>query len=424
MIKILKYGIDTDGEVFKRFTPQYGVGDAVSEIIENVRKNGDKALFEYNLRFDGAELTELQVSAVEIDEAFSQMSPEFINVLKTAAANIKSYHEKQVRSGFVINERDGVVMGQKITPIEKVGLYVPGGTAPYPSTVLMDAIPAKIAGCSELVMVTPPEKSGKVNPAILAAAAVAGVDKIFKIGGAQAIAALACGTESVPKVYKIVGPGNAYVSEAKKQVSSFVGIDVIAGPSEVLIVADGKTDPRFAAADMLAQAEHDKLSTAVLITDSEALAAAVQAEVTRQLEVLPRREIAEASIERNGKIIITDSIDTAVMIANELAPEHLELCLDNPFDYLSEVKNAGSIFLGRYCPEPLGDYYGGTNHTLPTGGTAKFANPLSVDDFVKKSQFTYYSRDAFAKVKEDIALFAEKEELLGHANSCRIRFED
>lgn len=424
MIKILKYGVDTDKDIFTRFTPQYGVEDVVADIISNVRENGDKALFEYNEKFDGAHFSGLRVSREEIDEALSSVSPEFIEILKKAAANIRKFHEKQVRTSFIINDEDGIVIGQKITPIEKAGLYVPGGTAPYPSTVLMDAIPAKIAGCKELVMVTPPEKSGKVNSAILAAAYIAGVDKIFKVGGAQAIAALAYGTESVPKVEKIVGPGNAYVTEAKKQVNGIVSIDVIAGPSEVLMVADGGTNPKFAAADMLAQAEHDKLSTAVLITDSEELAFKVQAELEKQLAALPRKEIAGASIEKNGKIIITDSIDTAVMIANEIAPEHLELCLDNPFDYLDKVKNAGSIFLGRYCPEPLGDYYGGTNHTLPTGGTAKFASPLSVDDFVKKSQYTYYTRDAFLRVKDDIACFAEQEELMGHARSCLIRFED
>lgn len=424
MIKILKYGIDTDKDIFTRFTPQYGVEDVVAEIIDNVRNNGDKALFEYNEKFDGAVLSELKVSSEEIEDAISSVAPEFIEILKKAAANIRKFHEKQVRTSFIINDEDGIVIGQKITPIEKAGLYVPAGTAPYPSTVLMDAIPAKIAGCKELVMVTPPGKDGKVNPAILAAANIAGVNKIFKVGGAQAIAALAYGTESIPKVEKIVGPGNAYVTEAKKQVNGIVSIDVIAGPSEVLMVADGATNPRFAAADLLAQAEHDKLSTAVMITDSEALAVAVQAELEKQLAELPRKDIASAAIDKNAKIIITDSIDTAVMIANEIAPEHLELCLDNPFDYLDKVKNAGSIFLGRYCPVPLGDYYGGTNHTLPTGGTAKFASPLSVDDFVKKSQYTYYTREAFSRVKDDIACFAQQEELLGHARSCLIRFED
>lgn len=424
MIKILKYGVDTDKEIFNRFTPQYGVEDVVAGILSNVRENGDKALFEYNKKFDGADLTELRVSSAEIEEAVAATDPKLIDIIKRAAANIRKYHEKQVRTSFVFSDEDGIVMGQKITPIEKVGLYVPGGTAPYPSTVLMDAIPAKIAGCKELVMVTPPGKDGKVNSAILAAAYIAGVDKIFKVGGAQAVAALAYGTESIPKVEKIVGPGNAYVTEAKKQVYGLVAVDGFAGPSEVLMVADGKTNPRYAAADMLAQAEHDKMSTAVLLTDSQELAEKVQAELEKQLSVLPRREIAGASLERNGKIIVTDSIETAVEIANEIAPEHLELCLDNPFDYLDKVKNVGSLFLGRYSPEPLGDYYGGTNHTLPTGGTAKFASPLSVDDFVKKSQFTYYTRNAFGKVAADIALFARQEELEGHARSCLVRFEE
>ena len=423
MIRILKYGIDTDEEIFTRFTPQYGVEDVVAEIIATVRRDGDKALFAYNEKFDGAVLSDLRVSREEIDEAMLSVSPRLIEIIRKAAANIRKFHEKQVRTSFIINDTDGIVIGQKITPIEKAGLYVPAGTAPYPSTVLMDAIPAKIAGCREIVMVTPPGKDGKVNPAILAAAEIAGVDTIFKVGGAQAIAALAYGTESIPKVEKIVGPGNAYVTEAKKQVYGLVSVDAIAGPSEILMVADGSTDPKFAAADLLAQAEHDKMSTAVLITDSEKLAKAVQAELEKQLAVLPRREIAEASVARNGKIIVTEDIDTAVSIANEIAPEHLELCLDNPFDYLSKVKNAGSIFLGKYCPEPLGDYYGGTNHTLPTGGTAKFGSPLSVDDFIKKSQYTYYTKDAFRRVADDIACFARQEELLGHARSCLIRFE-
>lgn len=424
MIKILKYGIDTDEEIFTRFTPQYGVEDVVAEIIATVRREGDKALFAYNEKFDGAVLSDLRVSREEIDEAMQSVSPRLIEIIRKAAANIRKFHEKQVRTSFIINDTDGIVIGQKITPIEKAGLYVPAGTAPYPSTVLMDAIPAKIAGCSEIVMVTPPGKDGKVNPAILAAAEIAGVDTIFKVGGAQAIAALAYGTESIPKVEKIVGPGNAYVTEAKKQVYGLVSVDAIAGPSEILMVADGSTDPKFAAADLLAQAEHDKMSTAVLITDSEKLAKAVQTELEKQLAALPRKEIAEASVARNGKIIITKDIDTAVSIANEIAPEHLELCLDNPFDYLSKVKNAGSIFLGKYCPEPLGDYYGGTNHTLPTGGTAKFGSPLSVDDFVKKSQYTYYTKDAFRRVADDIACFARQEELEGHARSCLIRFEE
>ncbi|MCF0137988.1 MAG: histidinol dehydrogenase [Oscillospiraceae bacterium] len=423
MIRILRYGKDTNEDIFTRFTPQYGVEDVVAEILDTVRREGDRALFAYNEKFDGAVTEELRVSEAEIAEAMELTEPGLLEVIRQAAANIRKFHEKQVRSGFIINDVSGVLMGQKVTPIEKVGLYVPGGTAPYPSTVLMDAIPAKIAGCSELVMVTPPGRDGRVNPAILAAAYIAGVDKIFKVGGAQAVAALAFGTESIPRVEKIVGPGNAYVAEAKKQVYGFVAIDGFAGPSEVLMVADGRTDPRYAAADMLAQAEHDKMSTAVLLTDSEALASSVAQELEKQLAVLPRREIAAASLEKNGKIIITDSIAQAVEIANELAPEHLELCLDNPFDYLDMVKNAGSVFLGRYAPEPLGDYFGGTNHTLPTGGTAKFASPLSVDDFVKKYQYTYYTRDAFSRVAEDIARFARQEELEGHARSCLVRFE-
>jgi len=424
MIPILKYGVDPDAEIFKRFTPRYGVEDVVADIIATVRKEGDSALYDYTETFDGVRLSSLRVTAEEIDQAFSATDPELITILRQAAANIRKFHEKQVRSGFIINDTNGIVIGQKITPIEKVGLYVPGGTAPYPSTVLMDAIPAKIAGCKELVMVTPPGRDGKINPAILAAAVVAGVDTIFKLGGAQAIAALAWGTESIPRVDKIVGPGNAYVSEAKKQVYGLVSVDAIAGPSEVVMVADGKTSPDFAAADLLAQAEHDVLSTAILITDSEPLAYAVQAELEKQLAVLPRREIAAASIARNGKIILTGDIPTAVDIASTLAPEHVELCLDDPFDYLDRIKNAGSVFLGRYSPEPLGDYYGGTNHTLPTGGTATFGSPLSVDDFIKKTQYTYYSREAFQRVAGDIARFARQEELEGHARSCLIRFEE
>ncbi|MBO6020184.1 MAG: histidinol dehydrogenase, partial [Clostridia bacterium] len=332
-------------------------------------------------------------------------------------------HEKQVRPGFIISEKEGVVTGQKVTPIERVGLYVPGGTAAYPSTVLMDAIPAKIAGCAEIVMTTPPGKDGKVNPAILAAADVAGVDRIFKVGGAQAIAALAYGTESVPKVDKIVGPGNAFVAEAKKQVFGVVSIDMIAGPSEILVVADGTCNPAYVAADLLSQAEHDKNASAVLVTDSPELALSVQTELERQIAQLPRREIARASIDKNGKIIVCDDLREALAVSNDIAPEHLELSLDNPFDYLDAVKNAGSIFLGKYCPEALGDYFAGPNHTLPTGGTARFSSPLSVDDFVKKSQFTYYTSDALASVSDKIALFAGKEGLDAHARSVTVRAE-
>ena len=327
-----------------------------------------------------------------------------------------------MRSSFIISEKNGVVMGQKILPIERVGLYVPGGTAAYPSTVLMDGIPAKLAGCSKLVVVTPPGQDGRVNPAILAAAKIAGIDRIFKIGGAQAIAALAYGTESVPAVDKIVGPGNAFVAEAKRQVFGKVAIDMIAGPSEILIVADGTCEPAVVAADMLSQAEHDKLASAVLVTDDGALAAAVSEELEKQIKTLPRYEIARESIDRNGKIIITETIAEAIEIANGIAPEHLELCVDNPFDYLDAIRNAGSIFMGKNCPEALGDYLAGPNHTLPTSGTARFSSPLSVDDFVKKSQYTYFTREALAAVAEDVAYFAEKEGLSAHARSAVSRF--
>ena len=423
MIRILKYGEVANADIFARVVPEVDVQRIVSDIIADVRARGDEALLEYCQRFDGVCLKALEVSKAEIDAAISEVEPEFLEVLETAASNIRQFHERQVRSSFVITERPGVVMGQKVMPLEKVGLYVPGGTAAYPSTVLMDAIPAKIAGCRELVITTPPGKDGRVNPAILAAARVAGVDRVFKVGGAQAVAALAYGTESIPCVDKIVGPGNAFVAEAKKQVFGRVAIDMIAGPSEILIVADGSSNPRHVAADLLSQAEHDKLASAVLVTDSMDLALAVQAEVERQVRALPRVEIAAASIDKNGKIIVADSIDQAIDISNALAPEHLELCLDNPFDYLEKVRHAGSIFMGRSCPEALGDYLAGPNHTLPTGGTARFYSPLSVDDFVKKSQFTYFTRDALGSVADKIVRFAEKEGLDGHARSVKARFE-
>ena len=352
------------------------------------------------------------------------VEPEFLEILKEAAVNIRAFHEKQVRNSFIINDHDGIVIGQKIIPMEKAGLYVPGGTAAYPSTVLMDSIPAKIAGCGELVITTPPNAQGKVNPVILAAAHVAGVDRIFKVGGAQAIAALAYGTSSVSKVDKIVGPGNAFVAEAKKQVYGTVSIDMIAGPSEILVVADGKSSARVVAADLLSQAEHDKLASAVLVTDSEELANAVSAELERQIPLLPRAEIARASIDNNGKIIVADDLMRAIDIANEIAPEHLELCVDNPFDYLDAIRHAGSIFMGRNCPEALGDYFAGPNHTLPTSGTARFSSPLSVDDFVKKTQYTYYTRDALTRVANKVAFFAEKEGLSAHARSATARLEE
>ena len=423
MIKIMKYGQVPSSEIFARVAPTVDVAGIVADILYDVRKNGDKAVLAYCAKFDKAELTSLEVSKEEIEEALTLVEPGFLEILKEAAANIRAFHSRQVRNSFVIADKPGIVLGQKVTPIEKVGVYVPGGTAAYPSTVLMDTIPAKIAGCPQILMVTPPGRDGKVSPAILAAASIAGVDRIFKVGGAQAIAALAYGTESIPKVDKIVGPGNAFVAEAKKQVFGMVSIDMIAGPSEILVIADGKSDPVHVAADLLSQAEHDKLASAVLVTDSEKLAAAVAEELERQLPKLPREEIARASIENNGKIIVADSLMAGIEISNEIAPEHLELMVDDPFSYLDAVKNAGSIFMGRSCPEALGDYFAGPNHTLPTSGTARFSSPLSVDDFVKKSQFSYYTADALGNVAEKIAAFAEKEGLRAHGRSVLVRKE-
>ncbi|MBP3706082.1 MAG: histidinol dehydrogenase [Clostridia bacterium] len=424
MISIYAYGEVSHAEIFARGTATTDVSAIVSDIIENVKQCGDNALFEYCEKFDKAKLSKLVVTEEEIDEAINSVDPKFIKIIEKAAVNIRSFHEKQLRNSFIINEADGIVMGQKIIPIEKVGLYVPGGTAAYPSTVLMDSIPAKIAGCKEICITTPPDCQGKVNPYILAAARIAGVDRIFKVGGAQAIAALAYGTETIPKVDKIVGPGNAFVAEAKKQVFGLVSIDMIAGPSEVLVVADSKSNPAFVAADLLSQAEHDKMASAVLVTDSMELAQLVSSELEKQIPQLERKEIARTSIDNNGKIIVVDDLNKAVEISNEIAPEHLELCLDNPFDYLDKIKHAGSIFMGRYCPEALGDYFAGPNHTLPTTGTARFSSPLSVDDFVKKSQYTYYTKDALVNVAKDVAFFAEKEGLTAHAKSAIIRLEE
>lgn len=423
MIKILKYGEVAAEDIFARAVPEVDVADIVKDIIENVKTNGDKALFEYCKKFDKAELSSLLVTKEEIDEALNSVEPEFLEILKKASENIRKFHSRQKRNSFIINDEDGIVVGQKIIPVDRAGLYVPGGTAAYPSTVLMDSIPAKIAGCREVVITTPPNADGKISPVILAAASVAGVDKIFKVGGAQAIAALAYGTESVPKVDKIVGPGNAFVAEAKKQVFGKVSIDMIAGPSEILIIADENTNARFAAADLLSQAEHDKLASAVLVTNSMELAKAVQEELEIQIPLLSRAEIARASIDNNGKIIVADNLDDVIEISNEIAPEHLELCVDSPFDYLDKIRHAGSIFMGRNCPEALGDYFAGPNHTLPTGGTAKFSSPLSVDDFIKKTQYTYYTRDALKKVAKDVAAFAEAEGLTAHAKSALVRTE-
>ena len=425
MIKIYKYGEVSNSEIFARDNIDSGVEDIVADIIANVKAKGDQALFDYCERFDKVKLSSLEVSEAEIEEAFELADSEFIKIVSEAAENIRAFHEKQVRNSFIISEKDGVITGQKVTPIEKVGLYVPGGTAAYPSTVLMDSIPAKIAGCREIVMVTPPSKDGKVNPNILAAAKIAGVTRIFKVGGAQAIAALAYGTESVPCVDKIVGPGNAFVAEAKKQVFGKVSIDMIAGPSEILVVADSTCNPAYVAADLLSQAEHDKMASAVLVTDTVDFANAVSAELEKQIPMLPRAEIARYSIDNNGKIIVAENnLMLAIDIANEIAPEHLEICVDNPFDYLDKIKHAGSIFMGKYCPEALGDYFAGPNHTLPTSGSARFSSPLSVDDFVKKSQYTYYTKDALSKVYGKVATFAEREGLHAHAKSATIRFEE
>lgn len=424
MIKILEYDKAEKSEIFKRSEYLADVAERVGRIISEVRERQDEALFELTEKFDGVRLDSLEVSAEEISSAIAQTDERFLSVLEKAAKNIREFHEKQKREGFEIKREGGAVLGQKITPVERAGLYVPGGSAAYPSTVLMDCIPAKIAGCGLVIMTTPPGKDGKIDKHILAAAAAAKVDKIYKIGGAQAVAAMAFGTQTVPKVDKIVGPGNAYVAEAKKQVFGEVSIDMIAGPSEILIIADEKTDPVYAAADMLSQAEHDKNASAVLITDSRQLAKKVAEEIEIQLEKLERRQIAGASIEDNGKIIITSDLKEAVELANLLAPEHLEVCTEKPFEYLKEIKNAGSVFLGRYCPEALGDYIAGPNHTLPTSGTARFSNPLSVDDFVKKTQYIYFDKAGFEELADDVEYFAEKEGLTAHARSVSVRRED
>ena len=421
MIRIYEFSQVDPAEIFQRETPISRVEEPVSAILADVKKRGDEAVLEYTRRFDRCRIDSLAVTAEEIEEAFAAVDPEFLEILHKAAANIRAFHTAQVRQSLVLTPRSGVVLGQRITPIERVGLYVPGGTAAYPSTVLMDAIPAQIAGCETIVMATPPGADGKVNPAILAAAKIAGVTDIFKMGGAQAVAALAYGTQSVPKVDKIVGPGNAFVAEAKKQVFGMVAIDMIAGPSEILVLADGKSDPKVVAADLLSQAEHDRNATAVLVTESMELAKAVQAELEVQVEALPRRDIARASVDNNGMIIVAENLMQGIDIANELAPEHLELQVDDPFAYLDSIRNAGSVFLGRNCPEALGDYFAGPNHTLPTSGTARFSSPLGVDDFVKKSQFLYYTPEALDAVAEDVAKFARTEGLEAHARSALVR---
>ncbi|MBQ8719683.1 MAG: histidinol dehydrogenase [Clostridia bacterium] len=424
MIKIIKDTLERREEIFSAQTASPSVSGTVAEIIAAVRRDGDSALRYYTEKFDKVRLDDLRVGEEEISEAVASVEPKFIEILGRAAKNIREFHEKQKRSGFELKKSDGIIIGEKIIPVECAGIYGPGGTAAYPSTVLMDSIPAVVAGCERVVMVTPPGKDGKVSPVILAAASVAGVTEIYKVGGAQAIAALAYGTETVPKTDKIVGPGNAFVAEAKRQVYGAVSIDMIAGPSEIMIVADGSSSAKNLASDLLSQAEHDRMASAILVTDSEELAKAVSDELERQIPLLERAEIARASIDSNGKIIVTDSIDTAIDIANGIAPEHLEICVDDPFFYLPRIKHAGSVFLGKYCPEALGDYYAGTNHTLPTSGTARFSSPLSVDDFIKKTQYIYYDKSSLRAVCREVEYFAKKEGLTAHAKSVVSRFEE
>ena len=424
MIPILEFDALAPEQILNRdIQAEENVSAAVDAVLEAVRREGDAALKRYTNRFDGADLEDLRVSQAELDGAWNALAPDFVRTLELAAENIRRFHEQQVHQNFVLTDRPGIVMGQRYTPIEKVGICVPSAPAAFPSTILMNVIPAKIAGVREIVVVTPPDKNGAIGAEALAAAKIAGADKIFKIGGAQAVAALAFGTESVPKVDKIVGPGGIFVATAKRKVFGRVAIDMIAGPSEILVVADGKSDPAWVAADLLSQAEHDVLASPVLVTDSRELAQAVQGEVERQLALLPRQEIARRAVDDNGKIIVTGDLEKAVEAVNLIAPEHLELCVDDPFALLPLVKNAGSIFLGRSAPEALGDYFAGPNHTLPTSGTARFSSPLSVDDFVKKSSFLYYDRSALAPVAERIADFARREGLEAHARSVLIRTE-
>ena len=422
MISLLEFDKLSPAEILNRdIRAEESVDAAVDAVLAAVRANGDAALREYTLRFDGVSLADFRVSEAELDAAWAAVGDDFRETLTMAAENIRRFHTQQVHKDFALTDRPGIVMGQRYTPIEKVGICVPRSPVAFPSTILMNVIPAQIAGVKEIVLVTPPEKDGSVSAAALAAARIAGATQIFKLGGAQAVAALAYGTESVPRVDKIVGPGGIFVATAKRKVFGTVAIDMIAGPSEILVLADGKSDPAWVAADLLSQAEHDVLASPVLVTDSRALALAVREELERQLALLPRQDIARRAVEDNGKIIVTESLERAIEAANLIAPEHLELCVDDPFALLPRVKNAGSIFLGRYSPEALGDYFAGPNHTLPTSGTARFSSPLSVDDFVKKSSFLYYTEEALAPVAARIADFAEREGLHAHAQSINIR---
>lgn len=422
MIRIYEKEINLKDILNREIQSYTDVEPIVSQIIDTVIREKDKAVLSYSQKFDCPTLSSLEVTREEIDEARSRIDSDFLETLKQAKENIEFFHKNQLRDGFRLEKADGVVLGQKYTPIEKAGIYVPGGTASYPSTVLMNAIPAKIAGVSKIIMTTPADKNGKIKDEILVAADLCGVDRIFKCGGAQAIAALAYGTETIPAVDKIVGPGNIFVAVAKKMVFGKVSIDMIAGPSEILVIADETADPSHVAADLLSQAEHDKLASPVLITNSAVLAKAVSDEIEKQLPKLLRADIARESIDNCGKIIVADSIDRAIEISNEIAPEHLEVCVDDPFEYLDKIKNAGSIFLGKNSPEPIGDYFAGPNHTLPTGGSARFSSPLSVDDFRKKSSYLYYTKDALCNVKGRVADFAMREGLQAHAQSILVRF--
>ena len=420
MIKIIKWDKVSSGDVFSRRSPPGDVRETVADIISDVRRNGDEALLRLGLKYDNAALYDLEVSAAEWEAALLEKDTRLTSIMEEAADNIRAFHLKQRREGFELRLADGATVGQRVLPVEKAGLYVPGGTAAYYSTVLMNGIPAKVAGVKEIIMVTP-ARDGVIKPDILSAAKIAGVDRVFKVGGAQAIAALALGTRSIPRVDRIVGPGNAYVAEAKRQIFGLAGIDMIAGPSEILIISDDQTSAQLLAADLLSQAEHDRDASAVLVTDSMALAKAVSRALEEQIPLLPRHDIARASIDDNGRIIVTDTLRQAVEIANEWAPEHLELCVDDPFEWLDSIVNAGSIFLGRSTPEAIGDYWAGTNHTLPTSGTARFSSPLSVEDFLKVSQYIYYPEKATAAAADKVAYFAGKEGLEAHARSVLLR---
>ena len=423
MIKPIKFSQDIVNDMLRRTAREAAsVDDAVRDIINNVMSDGDAALFEYGRKFDGVTLSSFKVSEEEFAEAERLVGEDYRAILKRSADNIAAFHRCQLRKGFEIEE-DGCVIGQKVIPLESAGLYVPGGTAAYPSTVLMNAIPAKIAGVGRIVMVTPPLKNGKVKPEVLVAAQVAGIDEVYKIGGAQAIAALAHGTESIPKVDKITGPGNIYVATAKKMVFGVCGIDMVAGPSEILVIADDGAEAKNVAADLLSQAEHDMRATAVLITDCQKLAEEVSYELERQVRLLPRYEIANKSLEDNCKLIVTDNLEEAVRLSDKLAPEHLELCVKEPEKLLGIVRNAGSVFMGYNTPEAVGDYYAGTNHTLPTGGTARFSSPLGVEDFIKTTQYVKYTRQKLEKSADDIIKFAQSEGLTAHAESVAVRFK-